>query len=533
LSRARNRKPSEKRRRGKAVRCAVYTRKSTEEGLDSDFNSLDAQREAGEAYVRSQRSEGWMCLPDRFDDGGYSGGDLERPALQRLLGDVKAGKIDCVVVYKVDRLSRSLMDFARIIDAFDDHGVSFVSVTQQFNTGTSMGRLSLNVLLSFAQFEREIISERTRDKMAAARRRGKWTGGQPPLGYDIDREAKRLVVNDEEARLVIEVFELYAKRQSIIEVVRELDRRGIRTKSWTTKKGKRHGGNRFDKAHIRRLLSNVTYVGKVRHDGEIYAGEHEPIVDEDLFYRVQDLLDRNRRRPRTVARNKHDALLKGLLRCGSCDAAMTHYVVKKGNRRYRYYVCTRAQKRGWDSCPTKQIPAQEIEDFVVERLREIGRDAGLVRDSLREKARAGASRKRELEKEQRALESGANDLHGQAAEIVERLAQGKISRARAADRQVDLQEEIRKIERRATEVREELIAIDHSSFSQGELKAALRHFGPGWEVLFAGERARILRLLLERVDWDREAETLVITFSPTGVKAVAAEAGAGSEGQEG
>ena len=225
-------------------RCAVYTRKSTEDGLEQEFNSLDAQREAGEAFIASQRSEGWECLPQHYDDGGFTGGNMDRPALQRLLADIEAGKVDCVVVYKVDRLSRSLLDFARMMETFEKHHVSFVSVTQQFNTSTSMGRLVLNVLLSFAQFEREIISERTRDKIAAARRKGKWSGGMPLLGYDVDPRGSKLIVNEDEAARVRAIFELYLERQSMIATIEELDCRGWVNKRWTTRKGHERGGHR-------------------------------------------------------------------------------------------------------------------------------------------------------------------------------------------------------------------------------------------------------------------------------------------------
>jgi site-specific DNA recombinase len=228
---------------GATIRCAIYTRKSTEEGLEQEFNSLDAQRESGEAYVKSQQHEGWECLPDRYDDGGFTGGNMERPALRRLMADIDASQVDCVVVYKVDRLSRSLLDFARMMETFDRHRVAFVSVTQQFNTSTSMGRLVLNVLLSFAQFEREIISERTRDKIAAARRKGKWTGGMPPLGYDVDPRRSTLIVNEDEATQLRAIFTLYLEHQSLIATVRELDRRGWTNKHWTTRKGNQRGGN--------------------------------------------------------------------------------------------------------------------------------------------------------------------------------------------------------------------------------------------------------------------------------------------------
>ncbi len=275
----------------KHVRCAIYTRKSTEEGLQQDFNSLDAQRESGEAYIASQKNEGWVCLPDRYDDGGYTGGNIERPALQRLLADIEAGKLDCVVVYKVDRLSRSLLDFAKIMEKFDGDGVSFVSVTQHFNTTDSMGRLTLNILLSFAQFEREIIIERTRDKIAAARRRGKWAGGKPLLGYDLVAMpgGSKLIVNEDEAARVRAIFELYLEHERIAPVLEELDRRTWRTKQWTTRRGTPVGGRPFDKVTLYRMLTNPAYLGKVRHREDLYDGEHDAIVDEAIWQRAHVL----------------------------------------------------------------------------------------------------------------------------------------------------------------------------------------------------------------------------------------------------
>ena len=321
------------------TRCAIYTRKSTEEGLEQEFNSLDAQREAGEAYVASQQGEGWVCLSDRYDDGGFTGGNMDRPALQRLLADIDDGKIDCVVVYKVDRVSRSLLDFTRMMETFEKHQVSFVSVTQQFNTSHSMGRLTLNILLSFAQFEREIISERTRDKIAAARRKGKWVGGMPVLGYDVDPHVRKLVVNTAEAERVRAIFDLYLEKQSLIQTAGELNRRSWTTKRWTTRKGHERGGQPFDKTVLFRLLGNVVYLGKVRYKDEVHAGEHEAIVDEDIWQRVQRMLRSNGRSGGMHVRNKYGALLKGLLYCKPCARAMMHTYTSKGNRRYRYYVC--------------------------------------------------------------------------------------------------------------------------------------------------------------------------------------------------
>ncbi|MBM4038174.1 MAG: recombinase family protein [Planctomycetes bacterium] len=358
--------------------CAIYTRKSTEEGLEQEFNSLDAQREAAEAFILSQRSEGWLALPDRYDDGGFTGANMDRPALTRLLDDIKAGRVDCVVVYKVDRLSRSLLDFARIIGVFEAHGVSFVSVTQQFNTATSVGRLMLNVLLSFAQFEREMIAERTRDKIAAARRKGKWTGGTPVLGYEVDPEGGRLVVIPEEAERVRAIFGFYIARRSPLAVIQELDRRGWRTKLHVSRKGRASGGRPFTKAALRCLLRNPLYAGKVRSRDSVCPGEHEALVDEAVWERVQHLVSRNGNGHARAAssRNGHDPLLKGLLRCGPCGAAMTHAVTWRRGRPYRYYVCLNAQKRGWDACPTKSVRADEIEASVVERLRSLPLNGG-------------------------------------------------------------------------------------------------------------------------------------------------------------
>jgi site-specific DNA recombinase len=318
------------------IRCAIYTRKSTEEGLEQEFNSLDAQRESAQAYIESQRHEGWVCLPERYDDGGFSGGNLDRPALKRLFADIETGQIDCVVVYKVDRMSRAILDFAKIIDLFDQHKVSFVSVTQQFNTTNSMGRLTLNILLSFAQFEREIISERTRDKMSAARRKGKWIGGHPMLGYDVHPQGGRLVVNEAEAEQVRAIFQLYLERQTLMSVVEELEAKGWTAKRWITKKGRRYGGAPFTKASLHRLLTNRTYTGNIEFKGTVYEGEHEAIVDDDLWQRVQAVLRRNRMSGCPEIRNKYGALLKGILFCVPCRTGMGHSYTKRSGKIYRY-----------------------------------------------------------------------------------------------------------------------------------------------------------------------------------------------------
>jgi site-specific DNA recombinase len=311
------------------------------------------------------------------------------------MADIEAGRVDTVVVYKVDRLSRSLLDFARLIEVFDRHDVSFVSVTQQFNTTQSMGRLTLNILLSFAQFEREIISERTRDKIAASRRKGMWMGGHPVLGYDLDSSAGRLTVNESEAERVRAIFDLYLEKASVLNAVRELNARGWTTKRWTTKAGVIRGGVAFDKPRLRLLLTNALYVGNVKHLDRVYAGEHSAIVDRGVWERAGALLGSNRR-----ARTDHQArgaLLGGLLFCGPCECAMTPtYTVKGGVRVYRYYACVTGQKRGragsaggGEGCPSRSLPAEQVERFVVDRVRALGQlDNGW--DALPPGERAGA-----------------------------------------------------------------------------------------------------------------------------------------------
>jgi site-specific DNA recombinase len=350
------------------VRCAIYTRKSTEEGLDQDFNSLDAQREAAEAYIHSQAHADWTGLATRYDDGGYSGSNLDRPALQRLLADIRAGHIDCVLTHRVDRLSRSLLDFAKLMEAFEQHQVAFVSVTQHFHSGTSMGRLVLNVLLSFAQFERELIAERTRDKMAAARRKGKWSGGLPVLGYDVDARTKKLVVNDEEAERVRAIFSLYQEHQSLLPVVDELARQGWCTKRSLTRQGRLRGGQPFTKCSLYQLLTNVTYVGQVRYHQEVHPGEQPALVELKVWQQVQALLAQNGRRRAATQRSSSQALLQGLLRCRPCGCAMTPAHVTRGNQRYRYYTCSAAQKRGWHTCPSKSVSAAVLEGYVLAQI---------------------------------------------------------------------------------------------------------------------------------------------------------------------
>jgi site-specific DNA recombinase len=348
--------------RTRSLRCAIYTRKSSEEGLEQDFNSLDAQREACAAFIQSQRQEGWVVLPDLYDDGGISGATMERPALKRLLADIGVGRIDVVVVYKVDRLTRSLTDFARMVEIFDANGVSFVSITQQFNTTTSMGRLTLNVLLSFAQFEREVTGERIRDKIAASKKKGIWMGGFVPLGYDA--RDRKLIVNPDEAKIVRRVFSRYAETADIGLIKQELDAEGIRTKARTGKAKARWGEKPFTKNCLYRMLQNEIYLGRITHKKASYPGEHTAIIDKKLWDEVQQRLGAHRIRRRTGGTAKESSLLTGLL-FDEQGRRLTPSHATKGQRRYRYYVTPGQALCG--SAPDQRpwrIPAKEIEDLV-------------------------------------------------------------------------------------------------------------------------------------------------------------------------
>ena len=354
----------------KTINCAIYTRKSVSDGLERDFTTLDAQRESCESYIASQKNEGWICLPEEYDDGGFTGANTDRPALQRLMADIKANKVNCVVVYKVDRLSRSLLNFAELLSVFEEYSVTFVSITQHFNTQNSMGRLTLNILLSFAQFEREIISERTRDKMGAAKRKGKWVGGRPPLGYNIDKEKHKLVINQKEAEIVRKIFNTYIEKRSLTSVTMIINDLGFTTKQHASGTGRKFGGIQFRSNGLQQLLRKPLYIGKILYQGEIYPGEHEAIISEETFQKVQSILVENRPDWKMTKKTKHVGLLSGLLRCKACNCAMYYsYNIKASKYKYYYYLCMSASKRGYKTCPTRLLSAQKIEQKIVELLR--------------------------------------------------------------------------------------------------------------------------------------------------------------------
>ncbi|MET3791810.1 recombinase family protein [Aquamicrobium terrae] len=418
------------------LRAAVYTRKSSEEGLEQEFNSLHAQREACESYIASQRSEGWVLVRDQYDDGGISGGTLERPGLKRLLRDVEAGLINVVVVYKIDRLSRSLMDFARLVSIFDQNDVTFVSVTQSFNTTTSMGRLTLNILLSFAQFEREVTAERIRDKFAASRKKGIWMGGPVPLGYRV--ENRKLLIEEKEAATVRMIFERFLIVGSGTILARTLHAEGVTMRS----------GRPITKGFLHKFLSNRVYIGQAVHKGIAYPGEHKAIISQDLWDKVQSILTISPRRRAGHSRARTPALLKGLIFAPN-GCAMTPTHTGKGSRLYRYYATTSVTELGPHTCPVRNVAAGEIETVVIDQLRAVF----------------------------------------SAPEMVVRTWM--------AARQLD------------------------STISEADIRDGLMRLDPMWDELFPAEQARIVQLLVERVDVG--TDNIAIRIRAEGMASLVAE----------
>lgn len=350
-------------------RCAIYTRKSSEEGLEQSFNSLHAQREACVAYVNSQRHEGWRVLDAQYDDGGYSGGSMERPGLQALLQDIAQGKVDVVVVYKVDRLTRALSDFAKIVELFDQHNVSFVSVTQHFNTTTSMGRLTLNVLLSFAQFEREVTGERIRDKIAASKKKGMWMGGQVPLGYDLDQ--RKLTPNPKEAELVKRMFTRYLDLGCVRKLQHELKAQGVLSKVRNSRNGRRSGGAAYSRGALYSILQNRLYLGEIAHRGAIHVGQHDAIVSREVWDQVQALLQANGTARRLGVDAKAPSLLAGLLYDRDGHRFTPLHSTKSG-KRYRYYTSQAVIQNGpIKDRPGVRVPAHDVEKLVMSRLQQL------------------------------------------------------------------------------------------------------------------------------------------------------------------
>ena len=501
------------------VRCAVYTRKSTDENLDSDFNSLDAQRDAGESYIKSQRHEGWVVLPERYDDGAYSGATLERPALQRLRADIHAGRVDAIVVYKIDRLSRSLLDFTRLTEELEQSQVSLVSVTQQFSTTTSMGKLVMNVLLSFAQFEREVTAERIRDKIAAEKRRGRYLGGVPPLGYDVDRERKRLIVDPDEAELVQLIFRRFSEIGSVTALAQELNDNGHRTKSWTTKKGRDRPGRPWNKAHIYRLLTNPTCLGLVKHKDKTYPGLHDAIIEQVVWDKVQAVLSGNEPSGARPSRARTPALLKGIIRCGHCGTSMGITFARKNGRTYRYYLCLRANKQGYTTCPLKTVSAGTVENAVTIQLRKMFHSPEEVAEILGSMQDHEAAKRQELATKKQGLIGKIKVIKTDASRLVQGELDGdngfvREELARLEGKQAELEEKLRSVEW-------ELDSSARAEISTETVIAELTTMNKLWDDLFPAEQERIIRLLVEEVIV--HGDHLEIAIRPNGLRTIVSE----------
>jgi site-specific DNA recombinase len=498
----------------KRIRCAIYTRKSHEEGLDQDFNSLDAQRCAAEAYIQSQVHEGWKLLPTRYDDGGFSGGNMDRPALNALIGDIRAGKIDCVVVYKVDRLSRSLLDFSRIIALFDECQVSFVSVTQQFNTTTSMGRLTLNILLSFAQFEREIIGERIRDKKLLTARQGKYIGGQPKLGLDVvDR---RYVINEKDAKLVQRIFKLSLQLQSCQKVADTLNAEGLRTKVYQTKTGKQFGGELWSGRQVYDTLIDQKYIGRIVHKGVSYRAEHQAIVTEKLFEQVQEMLAANKTYTHQHQSTRF-ALLRRLIYCGECGSLVMPAWTNNNGREYRYYTCSRKVKTGYSKCSLPSLPAGELEKIVVEQLRSLLRHPDVIAHTFREVC--------------------ASSQSGPDATTVSRLDELRARREQAEQSARSLSNlkdpegsfvhsELKRLNREMKSLGDSIRSLESGLTSSqtielSEVTKALQRLDPVWEVLYPQEQRRVIELLVESITVSKDS--VDIGFRANGIEQIVGE----------
>jgi len=487
-------------------RCAVYTRKSVEEGLEMEFNSLDAQREAGENYIASQKMNGWVCIPERYDDGGWSGGNMERPALKRLMSDIEAGKIDMVVIYKLDRLSRSLIDFADLQTFFDRHSVSFCAVTQEINTSTSSGRMMLNILISFAQYEREIIAERIRDKIAASKKHGKFCGGVPMLGYKPDPDTKKLQIVPEEAKTVKAIYEKYMLFRSLRCVVSELNRLGSHTKEWTSARGRAHKARPWDTGSVYRILSSPIYAGYVSHYDEHYEGEHKAIIDRAVWKSVQEMMRGNRGNTNGKKRTSLGNPFSGLIKCGCCGAVMTSTYSCRHGRKYFYYFCQRRSRNPEHVCGMKRIPAGDIEQAVMKQLAGLFRTPSILRatlDAVREREdalRESLSHDREI------LDAKLGELKKAALEGNADLAGLKETGSRLA------------------EVKRQLDVLVRSS-TEEEIIAALGDASGLWEFLIPAARYELLQLVIGSIVVSPDKIKLVLRVE--GLKQLAEEMAVG------
>ena len=500
-------------------RAVIYTRKSTTAGLEQDFNSLDAQKESCEQYILNRQYDGWE-QSETYEDGGYTGANINRPGFQQLMHDVEDGKVDIVVTYKVDRLSRSLLDFAQMMSKFNEYGVAFVAVTQNFSTADAMGRLTLNMLMSFAEFEREMIAERTRDKIAGARRRGKWTGGNVPLGYDI--KDKKLVVNEFEALLVNDIFDLYQKHQSTLKVACILNDKNCRTKRYEANSGVVIGNKKWNKDKVLKVIKNPVYAGYTTLNGELFDGEHQAIIEKGVWSACQAILKKNRcNSKRAKGPANSDYILSGLLKCACCKNAYVGATsMKSKQKRYRYYRCVTRDKNGKNACKGKPIPAEMLENFVVDKIKGIAGSDSITETVIEKMNQQIDEKSKKLKAERDTLPKQIAKISAEAQRLVERSAELPGKTGKFLNKRIDeAGSALEELENRLQQVELQIVELSRQKLDAEWIAETLHHFENVWQHMTLTNRHRLLRAMVNKVIIDEPNETVeVIIVDFGGVK---------------
>jgi len=518
---------SEEQGKKKTLLCAIYTRKSTDENLDKNFNSLDSQREYCQSFIKTREPQGWQVYEQVYSDPGFSGGSMDRPGLQQLLRDARKRKFQVVVCYKYDRLSRNTGQFLHMLELFEKYGIAFASVTQPIDTSSSVGRLMRSILMDFAQFEREIISERTRDKLAAMAKKGMRTGSCPLLGYDIDKTDKHAVVNQEEAKVVQFIFRTYLKLKSVRAVVKLLNAKGYRLKSWIGRDGKQKGGGPFTKPNLLYLLKNPFFIGKIRYREHIFQGLHEAIIDEGTFADVRKYMGRNFKIRKSVNRNKHHFLLKGLVRCAACDSIMTpNFAYSHTGERYFYYKCSSVNKMDKTACPARSVPAKELDSFVVRKLGALGKDTAFVEEIVKQARDVPGQKLIAKRKEKQILASELGRLKVQRSNVLDYLGQhapGPESKA-FMDRLGVVSQREEEIEPKLKQLDAEISALENQQIEAELFRRNMLGFVEVFENLEPFEQTEFMRLLLREVVFDKAKNEIsfdLIPYEPPKAKRLA------------
>ena len=509
----------------KRIVCAVYTRVSSDEqNKGSDFTSTDNQREYCENYLKSQAGKGWEISPKKYEDVGFSGGNTNRPALKELFNDIRNGLVDIVLAYKYDRLSRSIKDFIGMLEQFERHKVAFIAVTQPFDTSTAMGRLLVTMLMGFAQMERELNSERTKDKREGSAKKGKWLGGYPIIGYDLDLKNKCLVVNEHEKKQALEHYETYLKVKSLSKAAKILNDKGYRMKKWVTKDKKKRGGNLFNKDKLSSTLKNPLYIGKVRHKEKLYDGEHTPIIPEKIWNDAQKLLLINNARRKSVNQDKHNFLLKGLVKCGYCDSMMTtnfSYTNKKGtSRKYFYYQCVKVDKMGKDACKIRRVPAREIENIVLERISFIGKNPSII-DLIVRNAKSSLSTEGPiLQKDKRRVINDISKIENEAQKIMNFVGENKDASGNSfvVEKLSELQVQKEDLLKQVSQIELALLSADKKVLDAVAIKKSLVSFNGVFERLEPEQQKELLQLLIKEVVYNEDKSKITITFRQVTIK---------------